>query len=74
METGLTPAARKYGINFRHKDEGVLNLEEIKKQAVVSGLDAANPVRILATELVEENALTHNGYALWPCRANTSSC
>jgi superfamily II DNA or RNA helicase len=36
----------------------MLKLEEIKKQAVVSGIDAVNPVRIVATELVGENALT----------------
>jgi hypothetical protein len=36
----------------------MLKLEEIKKQAVVSGIDAINPVRIVATELVGENALT----------------
>jgi hypothetical protein len=35
----------------------MLKLEEIKKQAVVSGIDAVNPVRIVATELVGENAL-----------------
>jgi hypothetical protein len=36
----------------------MLKLEEIKKQAVVSGIDAINPVRIVATELVGDNALT----------------
>jgi len=36
----------------------MLKLEEIKKQAVVSGIDAVNPVRIVATELVGDNALT----------------
>jgi hypothetical protein len=36
----------------------MLTLEEIKKPAVVSGIDAVKPVRIVATELVGENALT----------------
>jgi superfamily II DNA or RNA helicase len=36
----------------------MLKLEEIMKQAVVSGLDAANPVRIVAVEPVGDNALT----------------
>ena len=36
----------------------MLELEEIKQQGVVSGIDAVKPVRIVATELVGENALT----------------
>jgi superfamily II DNA or RNA helicase len=36
----------------------MLKLEEIKKDAAVSGIDPIHPVRVVATELVGENALT----------------
>ena len=36
----------------------MLKLEEIKKDSAVSGIDAAHPVRIVATEAVGDRALT----------------
>ena len=36
----------------------MLKLEEIKKDAAVSGIDPIHPVRVVTTELVGENALT----------------
>ncbi len=36
----------------------MLKLEEIKKDSAVSGIDAAHPVRIVATEAVGDSAVT----------------